>query len=362
MSAAELDFPSLGPSQPSYLTIATNAFNNVVARWDTATCGGGFKWQIYPENDYGYDYKNSISNGAFVQLAARLARYTGNSTYIDYAERSWQWMWDIELINHDSYAVYDGSDDLKNCSEVNHIQFSYNVAVLLHGAASIYNATTGDVQHRWALRVLGLLQNVESTFVTNEGNFPNKTGVMFEVSCEPYNTCNTDMQSFKAYLGRWLGKTVALCPLLSERILALLRANAEAAAESCAGGSDGVTCGSKWYVGGWDGTWGVGQQLSALEVMQSLLSLEAPPQKARGVVLPLVYGNSHAGATTWRPESSAAVLRPATNPTGPAVPGSTAPEQTAAIQSADYYSTASRMMKRLAVAVGVAMAVEPARR
>ncbi|KAK3063589.1 hypothetical protein LTS18_014345 [Coniosporium uncinatum] len=362
MSAAELHFPSLGPSQPSYLTVATNAFNNIASRWDTATCGGGFKWQIYPENSYGYNYKNSISNGAFLQLAARLARYTGNSTYIDYAERTWHWMWHIGLINHDSFAVYDGTDDRQNCSEVNHIQFSYNVAVLLHGAASIYNATTGSVQHMWARRVLGLLQNINSTFVTNEGNFPNKTGIMFEVACEPHDNCNTDMQSFKAYMGRWLGKTAALCPLLGDRIMALLRTNAEAAAESCTGGTDGVTCGTKWYVGGYDGAWGVGQQMSALEVVQSLLALEARPHKERGVVLPLVYGNRNTGGSAPSSGSSAPVARPTTNPTGLAAPGPTGPDQTAAVQSAGYYSAASRVMKRLAVAMGVAMAVGPAGR
>jgi len=44
-----------------------------------------------------------------------------------------------------------------------------------------------------------------------------------------------------------------------------------AAAQSCVGGNDGVTCGHKWWVEGWDGQYGVGEQMSALEVIQSNL-------------------------------------------------------------------------------------------
>lgn len=44
-----------------------------------------------------------------------------------------------------------------------------------------------------------------------------------------------------------------------------------AAAQSCSGGDDGVTCGHKWWVDGWDGMFGVGEQMSALETIQSNL-------------------------------------------------------------------------------------------
>jgi mannan endo-1,6-alpha-mannosidase len=44
-----------------------------------------------------------------------------------------------------------------------------------------------------------------------------------------------------------------------------------AAAQSCTGGNDGVTCGHKWWFDGWDGEYGVGEQMAALEVVQSNL-------------------------------------------------------------------------------------------
>jgi mannan endo-1,6-alpha-mannosidase len=58
MSAAEKDYPqpTIGPY--SWLRLTENLWNTQVRRWDTATCGGGLKWQIFTFNN-GYDYKNS---------------------------------------------------------------------------------------------------------------------------------------------------------------------------------------------------------------------------------------------------------------------------------------------------------------
>ena len=69
-----------------WLRLADNVFNEYASRWnnDSATCGGGLKWQYTPTQN-GYTYKNSISNGAFFNTAARLFRYTGNETYGQWA-------------------------------------------------------------------------------------------------------------------------------------------------------------------------------------------------------------------------------------------------------------------------------------
>lgn len=94
---------------------------------------------------------------------------------------------------------------------------------------------------------------------------------MYEVACEPQNNCDTDQQSFKAYLARWMAATTKLAPFVSSSIQTTLQTSAKAAAQSCSGGSDGVTCGTKWTAPTWDGTYGVGQQMNALEVIQGLL-------------------------------------------------------------------------------------------
>jgi mannan endo-1,6-alpha-mannosidase len=99
---------------------------------------------------------------------------------------------------------------------------------------------------------------------------------MFEAGCEHNlrdtpGSCNVDQRSFKAYLSRWLAATSILAPWTSETIRPLLRDSALAAAQSCSGGTDGVTCGHRWWAEGWDGDYGVGEQMSALEVIQSNL-------------------------------------------------------------------------------------------
>lgn len=82
---------------------------------------------------------------------------------------------------------------------------------------------------------------------------------------------------FKAYLARWMAASSNVAPFLSDLIAPYLAASALAAAASCSGGTDGVTCGTKWFSNTsdptvtWDNTWGVGQQLCALEVIQSNL-------------------------------------------------------------------------------------------
>jgi mannan endo-1,6-alpha-mannosidase len=80
------------------------------------------------------------------------------------------------------------------------------------------------------------------------------------------------VSSFKAYLSRWMAASTKVAPWLYDDIKPYLAASAQAAALSCTGGDDGTTCGTRWWNNGvWDGATGVGQQMSALEVIQSNL-------------------------------------------------------------------------------------------
>ena len=138
MSAAETAFPNPPQDQPQWLALAQAVFNGQTTRWNTEACGGGLKWQIYSFNN-GYDYRNSISNGCFFNLAARLGMYTGNSTYLEWATRAWDWERAIGLVKRDTYQVFDGTNDGNNCSDLNHMQWSYNTGVHLLGAATMWN-------------------------------------------------------------------------------------------------------------------------------------------------------------------------------------------------------------------------------
>lgn len=136
MLAAEQKFPDPPAGAPSWLSLAQAVFNTQARRVDSE-CGGGLRWQVYPYLT-GYDYKNSIANGCFFNTAARLARYTDNQTYADHAETTWDWITGAGLIDA-NYHVYDGGHIEHNCTDVNKVQFSYNIAVWLLGAANMYN-------------------------------------------------------------------------------------------------------------------------------------------------------------------------------------------------------------------------------
>ena len=132
-----MKFPDPPPKSPSWLALAQAVFNLQASRWDTEHCSGGLLWQIFPFNK-GYDYKNSISNGGFFQLAARLARYTGNDTYAQWAEKSYDWIRQTPLFTKD-YVIYDGAQIQNNCTIATPITWSYNVGTFLMGAANMYN-------------------------------------------------------------------------------------------------------------------------------------------------------------------------------------------------------------------------------
>jgi len=260
MSAAEYKFQNPPDDKPQWLALAQAVFNTQAPRWDTEECGGGLRWQIFTWNN-GYDYKNSISQACFFNIAARLARYTGNQSYADWADKTWDWMTSVELIYPSTYYIYDGIHT-NDCRNATPYQWTYNAGAFLLGAAAMYNFTTGDAQVKWRERLDGLLNGTMVFFTGKDAN------IMTEVACEPVNMCDLDQQSFKAYLSRWMAATTKWAPWTYGRIKPLLAASATAAASTCKGGKNSRMCGLKWTAPGkWDGTHGVGQQMAAMEVV-----------------------------------------------------------------------------------------------
>jgi mannan endo-1,6-alpha-mannosidase len=131
LTAAEVGFSEVqnGELGGSWEEYAINVFDIHAQRWDESSCDGGLKWQIFPFNT-GYNYKNMASNGNFFLLAARLAAYTGNVTYAEWAEKSYTWARDVGLVTED-YQVYDSTDDSTNYSEISHLQWTSNNAVMV---------------------------------------------------------------------------------------------------------------------------------------------------------------------------------------------------------------------------------------
>ena len=294
MTAAERSFPLPSTANVTYIELAKNVFNDMAGpRWNTSTCNGGLQWQFNPKNA-GFYYKSSIANGAFFQLGARLARYTGNSTYSEWAEKTYDWMAGIGLIDS-NYHVYDGADDNSNCTGIDHDQWSYNTATMLLGTAVLANISSPNT-YTWTTRAQGVLSAAQQTDASSNTSiwstraqgilsaaqqtfsspYPNATNILYESICEEASKCDTDQLSFKAYLARWMASAAQMQPNLKPQILNLLTPSAQAAASSCSG-LDASVCGTKWYVGGWDGTKGLGQQMAALETIQGLLVNGAPP-------------------------------------------------------------------------------------
>ena len=119
----------------------------------------------------------------------------------------------------------------------------------------------------------GILQGIEDVF--------HRDGVMIEAACEPYaGGCGTDALTFKSFTIRWMVVTAQLVPALADTIWPLIRGSAEGAAGQCDGGESGRTCGYHWNTTTWDGTQGVGQQMSALAPIQAMMipanDLQAP--------------------------------------------------------------------------------------
>ncbi|KAK5991121.1 Mannan endo-1,6-alpha-mannosidase DCW1 [Cladobotryum mycophilum] len=261
MSAAEYNFPNPNPDQPQWLALAQAVFNTQAARWDKEHCNGGLRWQIFTWNN-GYDYKNTISQACFFALGARLALYTGNSSYADWAETTWDWMLDVNFIDQKSWYVYDGANIGTGCTDIVPYQWSYNAGGFILGAAAMYNYTEDP---KWKERLDNLLEGAKVFFTGPDNN------IMTEVACEPVNLCNLDQQSFKAYLSRWLANVTKWAPYTYDTLMPLLRASAVAAAKQCVGGDNGRMCGLVWNKNKYDGSTGVGQQMAAMEVTLSLM-------------------------------------------------------------------------------------------
>lgn len=291
MLAAELNFQNPPPEDPQWLALAQAVFNRqaMPERHDDV-CGGGMRWQI-PRYNTGFDYKNTIANGCFFNIGARLGRYTNNDTYIRYAEETWDWLVAVNYIS-ENYDVYDGGHDYANCTNIFKVQFSYNAGVLIQGLASLYNHVspeasfasnltscctfiannlqTGDV--KWKTHLDGMVETTLTYFFER----PEHQGIMFEVGCEEAgendtNGCTTDMLSFKGFLHRWLANAIQLAPHLYDRVYPLLLSSAKAAVAQCTGGENGRMCGFKWSTGVFDGNIGAGEQMNVLGALSSVL-------------------------------------------------------------------------------------------
>ncbi|KAE8343474.1 hypothetical protein BDV24DRAFT_172872 [Aspergillus arachidicola] len=271
MTCAETKYPDVSDG-PSWLSLVQGVFNNQIPRWEMQTCHGGLRWQIHSWLP-GYDLKNTISNGGLFQIAARLARYTGDQKYADWATKIWEWIASSPLLDTKTWNVADTTSVTNDCKTNGNEQWTYNYGTLLSGAAYMYNLTNGD--QKWLDAVDGLLNASLRLF------FPpmyNNGTVLSEVACETIETCDRNQMCFKGFLSIWMAYTATLVPSTAERIIPRLKGSAEAAARQCSGGEDGTACGVRWYEDTWDGKNGLETQMSSLSIFTANLMLQSDEQ------------------------------------------------------------------------------------
>nr|POE56284.1 mannan endo-1,6-alpha-mannosidase dcw1 [Quercus suber] len=261
MTAAERGFPA--PSNNvSWLEAAQNVFDKQTVRWDTTTCGGGLRWQIFTFNN-GYNYKNALTEGNFMQLAARLARFTGNQTYTQWAQRTLDWTNNVGMIENGT--VYDGTIVTDNCTEFEQIPWTSNYGTMLSAASYMVNYTH---EQQWMDTASSIFQKMQGFFLSSSTD-----QILIEVACAPSRSCNTDAQAYLAILARALANQRALTAnansttTTSGQTTAILQDSAVGAARQCVEQNGTFACGTDWTQESWDGTSGLGQSLSALEVI-----------------------------------------------------------------------------------------------
>ncbi|KAI1464386.1 glycoside hydrolase family 76 protein [Daldinia caldariorum] len=267
MLATEIGYTDPPEDQPQWAALAQAVFHEQTSedrRVPSGRCKWGLRWQVYSTNN-GYDYINTIANACYFNIGSRLARYFHNETYAELATKTWDLIDRLGYIS-DKWDVYDGAH-LPDCTDLNKAQFSYNAAMLLQGAAFMYNYTDGA--QIWKDRVDNLVDRMIEIF------FPAPARIAFEPSCE-YQQCNSDMESFKGFTHRWMGTTMQVAPHTKEKILPVLKQSTAGAVKQCTGGNNGRFCGFHWTSGVWDGDTGASQQMNVLGALVSLLAPDVP--------------------------------------------------------------------------------------
>ncbi|KAJ5902590.1 Glycosyl hydrolase [Penicillium taxi] len=266
ITAAELNFPEKS-GEPSWVSLAQGVFNTQVPRWDTSSCHGGLRWQIWPYQS-GYTTKNAISNGGLFQLAARLALYTNNATYANWAERIWDWSATTPLLKK-NWNIADTTTCETQCTDHGDWQWTYNYGTYISGAGYMYNYTNGT--SKWKEGIEGLVGTSSQFYPTQKPYASSGGNILTETTCESTSKCDRNQITFKAYFSSWLAFLTTIVPDTSSLIIPKLKTSAVAAAATCTGLSDGSHCGITWYTSTWDNTDGLEQQMAVLGVLNAAL-------------------------------------------------------------------------------------------
>ena len=274
LAAAERYLPG-PPGNLQWINLATSRFDTQATRWDTTTCNGGFRAQV-SESSSGFYVKDALSNGAFFQLASRLARYTGNQTYADWASKVYDWTTSVLLIDNrqwKDWAVWQDALISDNCETLNETYWTVNAGLYLYGSAVMYDITKDAI---WYNRTMELLARTYSFATEIDIN------VIVDWACDSPGgnyTCTDDERVYKGIFSRFLGDMIVMAPYTVEEDMRRLNASAIMAAKLC--NDQGTSCKGHWFTED-EGLMAVRHPepkiqeiINALEVVQALLAKKA---------------------------------------------------------------------------------------
>jgi mannan endo-1,6-alpha-mannosidase len=157
--------------------------------WDTNTtkgsCNGGFWF------DNSNVFKGTITNVLMIQLGAKLYRLTGNSSFLERANQTYNFIARTGLIDSSTGVVYD-SVDLTTChADVGGTVWTYTQGITLAGLQEL-NRTHEAKQ---------VADGTLSHFICSD-----EDDILTEISCENRtgSTCNEDQVLFKGIFVRSL--------------------------------------------------------------------------------------------------------------------------------------------------------------
>ncbi|KAI5826594.1 glycoside hydrolase family 76 protein [Schizophyllum commune Tattone D] len=222
-----------GQDASKYLDSAKTIYDIIASEWDDSTCGGGVWWS----GDH--TYKNAVTNELFLYLSANGYNRFGDQSYLDNAEKTWDWLKNSGMRNSDGLWNDGLTDDCKNNGQTTWI---YNQGVVASGLAQLYVAT-GDAS---------LLDEAELTL---DATISHKTqnGILKE-SCDDVanSTCNQDQAMFKGIWMKHLQYYLDAVPGSVSKYADFIGAQESAVVHYATG--EGYAIENVWYGGSQGGT------------------------------------------------------------------------------------------------------------
>ena len=218
MTLALLRAYDLG-GDPKYLAKAQALYADIEAAWDGSCCGatpGGIWW------DRAHTQKATASNAGPVIAGVRLAKHTGDTRYLAFAEQVYTY-WRAHMVDPTTYAV---TDHVTTSGQLVKYRFTYNEGLVIGAAVELYGATS-DPQY------LADAHGVAGYMLAHETESTAAGRVLFDGTNAH---CTGDCAQFKGIGYRYLAELQAADP--RDDVAAVLAASPRAIWDDARGAGD----------------------------------------------------------------------------------------------------------------------------